>query len=294
MRILVTGATGYVGGYVSARLLEEGHEVVALSRSGPGESPVVPQQAYGDVTTGEGLAEAMRGADAVIHLVGIIKERGENTFERVHVEGTRNVLQAARSQGVQRLVHMSAVGADPGAESRYQASKGEAEGLVRDSGLAYTIMRPSLIFAVGDAFFGGTLKQLVTLPPVVPVVGTGEYLFRPVYAGDVATAFARALSTEAAVGRTLELTGPTEYTLRQLLVLIRDRLRPRKPLVNIPLWLMRVGIQAFRVLPDPPITHDQFLMLLAGNTGDPAPAQRLLGLELETLHDHLDEVLGAA
>ncbi len=292
MRVLVTGATGYVGGYVSACLLEEGHDVVALSRSGPGETRIVPEQVQGDVTTGEGLAAAMRGVDAVIHLVGVIEERGENTFERVHVEGTRNVLAAARAAGVRRLVHMSAVGADPDAESRYQRTKGQAEALVRASGLEYTIMRPSLIFGAGDAFFGGTLKQLVTLPPVVPVVGTGAYPFRPIYAEDVATAFARALSTEAAVGRTLELTGPTEYTLRELLLLIRDRLRPRKPLVNIPLWLMRVGIQAFRLLPNPPITHDQFLMLLAGNTGDPGPAQELLGLDLASLPEHLHEVLG--
>ena len=292
MRVLVTGATGYIGGYVSRRLLAEGHEVVGLARRAAAQGPAGTRSATGDVSTGEGLAAAMRGVDAVIHLVGIIAEQRGATFENVHVDGTRNVLAAAAAAGVSRFVHMSAIGAHPQAESGYQRTKGAAEELVRASGLDWTIMRPSLVFGVGDAFFGQTLKQLVTLPPVVPVVGTGEYPFRPVWVEDVATAFVRALSQGAAVGRSLDLTGPTEYSLRELLVMIRDLLRPGKPLVNVPLPLMRLGAQLFRVLPNPPITRDQLLMLLAGNTGEPEPAASLLGLALGRLEDHLPEVLG--
>lgn len=292
MRVLVTGATGYVGGYVSRRLLAKGHEVVGLARRAAAQAPAGTRGATGDVSTGEGLAAAMHGVDAVIHLVGIIAERRGATFENVHVAGTRNVLAAAAAAGVSRFVHMSAIGANPEAESGYQRTKGAAEELVRASGLDWTIMRPSLVFGVGDAFFGQTLKQLVTLPPVIPVVGTGEYPFRPVWVEDVATAFLRALSQGATVGRSLDLTGPTEFTLKELLVMIRDLLRPGKPLLNVPLPLMRLGVQLFRALPNPPITRDQLLMLLAGNTGEPEPAASLLRLSLGRLEDHLPEVLG--
>lgn len=292
MRVLVTGASGYVGGYVCRRLLADGHEVVGLSRNPAGQTLEQVTSVVGDVTTGAGLAQAMQGADAVIHLVGIIMETRGATFEQVHVEGTRNVLAAARTAGVDRLGHMSALGASETAESEYQRTKAEAEAMVRASGLDWTIMRPSLVFGAGDAFFGGSLKELVTLPPVIPVVGTGAYPFRPIWAEDVATAFSRALTTAATVERQLELTGPVEYTLRELLVLIRDLLRPGKPLMNVPLPLMRLGIQVFKLLPKPPITEDQFLMLLAGNTGVPEPAASLLGLELARLEPHLPQVLG--
>lgn len=292
MRVLVTGATGFVGGYICRQLLAEGWQVRGLSRSVDEPLPDGVEAAQGDVVSGEGLAAAMAGVDAVIHLVGIIQEKGETTFERVHVEGTRRVLAAATEAGVGRFVQMSALGASLEAESGYQRTKAEAEELVRGSDLTWTIMRPSLIFGVGDGFFSGTLRDLAVTAPVVPVVGDGDFPFRPIFIGDVATAFANALKLPAAERRTFELTGPQEYTLRELLVKVRDLLRPGKPLVSVPLPLMRLGIVLFRLLPNPPITQDQFLMLQAGNTGDPRPAVEALELELAPLEEHLPEVLG--
>ena len=292
MRILVTGATGFVGGHLVTHLLAQGHEVVGLSREQRQSEREHLAWARGDVTSGDGLAAAAAGADAVVHLVGIIRETEDLTFEAAHVDGTRNVLAAARAAGsVRRLLHMSALGADPSSPSGYGSTKGRAESVVRESGLEWTIFRPDMILGVGDDFFGGTLRELVTKPPVIPVVGRGDFVFRPITIQDVVSAFSKSLELPATVGRTFDLVGPREYTLRELQVLVRDTLGVRKPLVNVPLPLMRLGVLLFRLLPDPPITEDQLLMLVSTAPSDPAPAAEALGLQLDEIEDHLAEVL---
>lgn len=290
MKVVVTGASGFVGGHVVTHLLSSGHEVVTLTR---GNHPKHggTQNLLGDVTTGEGLDEAFAGADAVVHLVGIIRERGQDTFERVHVEGTLNVLAAMKHTGVQRLIQMSALGASADSRSAYQRSKAAAELAVKESVVEYTILRPSLIFGKGDEFFGGTLKGLATAAPVVPVVGDGSYRLRPVFVADVAAAFGSALSSPAASGETFALTGPRDYSLRELLLLVMGALSIRKPLINVPLALVRFGATLTSFLPNPPVTRDQLAMLVEGSTADPGPAVAALGLELTPLETVLEEVL---
>lgn len=294
MKILVTGATGFVGGNVCDLLVKLGHAVTVLSRRADADRREGVRAVEGDVVTGAGLDGAVAGVDAVIHLVGIIRERARVTFDAVHVEGTRNVLAAAHAAGVKRFLHMSALGADPESRSGYHRSKGRAEELVRGSDSEWTILRPSLNFGAGDAFFGETLRGLVEKPPVIPVVGRGDQPLRPIWVRDVATAFARALERPATAGRSFDLVGLREYTLRELLLLVRGALGSRKPLLEVPLPIMRLGVALFRLLPNPPITRDEFLMLQAGNTGDPRPAVEAFGLELAELEDHLSEVLGTA
>lgn len=292
MRVVVTGASGFIGKALVTELLRRGHEVTGLAR---GPAPYAAdglRWVQGDVVTGAGLSPAMAGAGAVAHLVGIIRERRGASFQAVHVEGTRNVLVAATASGVRRLVHMSALGAGPSA-SRYLSSKGEAEELVRAWPGQWTIMRPSLVFGPGDAFFGGTLRQLVTLPPLIPVVGKGDQPFRPVWLDDVVAAFVAALERSAGSLAAYELVGPREYTFRELLMAVRGALGVKRPLVNVPVRLMWLAVALFRLLPNPPITRDQLLMLLAGNTSDPGPAAAAFGLTLGALEAHLQEVLAA-
>jgi uncharacterized protein YbjT (DUF2867 family) len=303
MNVMVTGATGYVGHSIVKTLLEAGHSVVAVSRSGAKSRTAsgkdlgtVPGARYlaGDVASGAGLKEAAQGCDAVINLVGIIAERGDQTFKRIHVEGTRNVLEAARSAGAKRYVQMSALGAALGAASQYSATKFEAEELVRASGLEWTIFRPSLVFGVGDDFFGRVLKNLVGTP-VVPQIGDGSFPFRPVWVGDVAQCFAQALTNPVTVGQVYELVGPREYTFRQLLDLEMQTLGMKKPVVPAPIFLMDIAVPLMQILgPLAPITRDQYAMLKAGNTADPTKMQQTFTLESRSLETELPRVLGKA
>lgn len=192
-----------------------------------------------DAARNEGLLEAAKGQEALIYLVGIIRERGDQTFRQAHVEGVRHSLAAAKAAGISRFVHMSALGTARGTGSRYYETKAEGEELVQASGLDWTILRPSLIFGRGDEFFGGILKGLVTAPlPFIPLIGDGRFVFRPIWVGDVARAFEQALNRPQTIHRSYNLVGPKEYTFRELLLLVRDTLGSRKPLLSIPLTLM--------------------------------------------------------
>lgn len=281
-RVFVTGATGFVGRFVVSALRARGHAVRCLVRRGS-EAHLRGMEAIerveGDVLIREGLAEHMAGCDAVIHLVGIIRERPPQvTFERVHVQGTRNVLAAAAAAGVRRYLHMSALGTRPGARARYHRTKWAAEEAVRGSGLAWTIFRPSVIYGKGDGFVS-LLARMVRRTPVVPVIGTGEQRLQPVPVEQVAEAFARALSLPATEKQTYEIAGPRPLTMLELLDLIGHALgRTRVRTVHIPIGLMRPLARLFHGLPGFPVTPDQLLMLDENNTCEPGPFITTFGL----------------
>ncbi|GEM88806.1 complex I NDUFA9 subunit family protein [Oceanithermus desulfurans] len=286
MHVVLVGGSGFLGSYVARALLARGHRVTSLSRRGRGPLAGVRYR-VGDAASGQGL-EAMGAADAAVYLAGIIRE-GEQRYQAVHVRGVQQVLGAMVAAGVRRIVHVSALGARPDAPSRYHASKARGEALVRASGLDWTIFRPSLVFGEGDEFFGKILKGLVRMPlPFIPIIGTGDYPFRPVWAGDVAQAMAQSLEKPVTIGEAYDLVGPKEYTYRELILLVRDALGSRKPLVSLP-----VGFFALLArLPRAPITPDQLFMLLEGNTGDPAELQEVFELEWLQLGAELSRVLG--
>ena len=294
MKIALTGATGFVGGAVLQRLLRREHEVAVLVRD-PARAGRLRDLGGVRIVAGElgddaALRSLVEGTDAAIHLVGIIVEKGLQTFRRVHVDGTRALVAAARAAGVRRFVQMSALGARPdAAATAYHRTKAEGEELVRQSGLSHVIYRPSLVAGPGNVPLQ-TIIDLVRLAPVVPVIGDGRYRMQPVWLGDVAEAFTVA-AERADLAGTFDLAGPDALTWHEMLDGIELALGVRRRRVGVPLGVVRLGARAGMVLPDlAPITPDQLQMLLEGNTTTANALERILGAPARRYADVIREM----
>ena len=279
MHVLLTGATGYVGGHVLDALLRRGHAVRALVRGGGGDLAARDDVEVhrGDVTDAASLEGAFRGVDAVVHLVGIIEEDPSEgvTFQRVHVDGTRNVVEAARRAGVGRFVHMSANGARPDGVSAYQTTKWEAERSVRAAGFEHwVIFRPSILFGdpgEDNPEFAKQLWETLVKPfPLLPVFGDGQYEMQPVHVEAVADAFAQAVTRDASHGVAYCAAGPERLPYTEVLRRIArgGGVAPR-PTVPVPLAVARLGVNTLGKAGLLPISPAQFEMLVEGNTCDP-------------------------
>ena len=272
MKVAVTGGTGFVGTAVVSELLQAGHEVSILSRKVPERLPEGIRHVVGSIVTGDGLDALLEGTDAVIHLVGIIREAGANTFEAVHHQGTVNVLLAASRADVRRYLHMSAMGTSEGAVSKYHRSKWAGEVAVRASGLDWTIFRPSTIFGPEDIFVN-MLAGMMRKFPLMPVIGGGNNTMQPVYVKDVALAFRTALESDIHIGKTYELGGPDVLNLKQILATTSQVLNLKRLFISIPLWVVSPVVKIAQLFNIPlPVTSDQLIMLGEDNIrtgGDP-------------------------
>ena len=291
MRIFLTGATGFIGSHVRRALARDGHQVVGLARrSQPEEADVT--WITGDITDPEILAHGMHGCDAVIHLVGILKEQGEATFARMHVQGTETVLAAMRRGRVKRLLHMSALGAGPRQSTGYYRTKWAAEEAVRASGLDYTILRPAIVFGPGDGFIN-KLVDLLRQYPVIPIPGSGDYPLAPISVHAVVSVLMQVLGEYGpTIARTFEVSGPEVHTYLHIVNLLTDYLHIRKPRIYVPIKLLRLGINMLgfaRI--SPPITHDQLNMLLQGSVCNDTEANRVFDLPHITLAEGIREYL---
>jgi len=279
MDIFLTGATGFVGGTIVRQLIASGHRVRCLVRpaslerfqqiTGSAGKAVIP--VAGDCLDLPSFLDAMRGCQAVIHLVGIIREfpaRGI-TFEQMHVEATRNVVRAAMQTGAGRFLHMSALGARGDAPSRYHQTKFQAEQMVLQSGLKYVIFRPSIIFGPGDQFVNLLAARIRRFLPC-PVIGSGRVRFQPVAVENVAQGFERALTPPGCLNRVYEVGGPRPYSLNEMLDAIgraKGLCRVRK--VHIPLSVAGWFVRRLERRPSFPVTSEQLLMLQEDNVCDP-------------------------
>ena len=264
MKIFLAGGSGFVGRQLVDSLLQSGHSVRLLVHRQVPAAVTGVEQVEGDAVRPEGLAAAVEGCDAVINLVGIIREfpgRGI-TFDRLHVQATANLLVAAGSAGVRRYLQMSALGTRAGAVSRYHQTKFQAEELVRASGLATTIFRPSLIYGAGDAFITMLAGQ-IRLAPVIPVIGGGNYRLQPIHVDDVARCFVMALDMPETIGCGYDLCGCERFRYVDLLDTVAAAMGRKAPLkIHVPLSLMKRIIPVMQHIPQFPITVDQLQMLL--------------------------------
>jgi uncharacterized protein YbjT (DUF2867 family) len=291
VKVLVTGGTGFVGPAVANAIVDAGHEVRILERK-PGswrKAGIRCQEAVqGDMSDADSLHRAVEGVDAVVHLVAIRQGRPEQ-FQRVMVDGTRNLLAAAA--GVRRFVLMSALGTTEETKDLvpYYGSKWQEELDVKASGLEHVIFRPSFVFGRGGGILP-TFVKLAKLSPVTGIVGDGKQRIQPIWIDDVATYFAASLDKPEAADRTFELGGPDVVDWNELWARIRRTLGiRRRPTMHLPTALMRIPATVTERLPgNIPLTRDLLTMLEAGdNVASNDDAVRTFALPLVPLDEQL-------
>ena len=272
MKIVLIGATGFVGSHVLPALASAGHECLALTRHRascrqlavtPGVS-LLQRNAFDESS----LEQALQGADAVVSMAGILNEKGRDGsgFRRVHVELPERILEACRAAGVARMVHVSALHAGRG-ESYYLKSKGEAETMIRAAEhVASTIVQPSVIFGAGDSFFN-RFAALLRIAPVMPLA-CPDARMQPVWVGDLAQLIVHSLAERETRGATLVAVGPQDYSLRELVQFTADTIGVKRQIIGLPNALSRAQAAMMDFVPGKPFSTDNYHSLQTDNTSE--------------------------
>jgi len=270
-RVVVFGGSGFVGRHVIKRLAAKNAMIRVPARDPDRAGHLRPLGDVGQIVpmrmagTGEGaVADLVDEADLVINLVGILHERRPGDFQRIHAELAGTIARIAKARGIERLVQMSALGADPESESLYAQSRAGAEKAVREAYPEATILRPSIIFGPEDSFFN-RFGRMAMLSPALPLIDGGHTRFQPVYVGDVADAIMKGLEDPDTEGRLFELGGPRIYTFRELLDYLLEVLGRRRWLMPLPSRIAEIQARFLEFLPDPPLTRDQIKLLKTDN-----------------------------
>ncbi len=301
--VTIFGGSGFIGHSLVRLLAKQGWVIRVAVRRPRDAHDLQPLGNVGQIVAipckvqDPGLVEAaLAGADAAVNLTGILYERGAQSFDAVHVQGAANIAKAAAKLGVGRLVHMSALGADPNSESAYARSKAAGEAALRAAYPAASIVRPSIVFGPGDGFFN-RFAAMAQISPVLPLIGGGATRFQPVYVGDVARAMAACLAGPGFEGETFELGGPRVYSFKKLLEMMLRETKRKRLLVPVPFALAMVKAAFLEHLPVPPITRDQVKLLKRDNVVaegakglatlgiDATPVESILPLYLDCFRD---------
>jgi NADH dehydrogenase len=296
MKITVLGATGFVGRVLLARLAQDGHQLTVLSRNPHAHLvrllPPGTRVVTGDVYDPGLLKAHFSGADAVINLVGILNESGDNGrgFHRAHVALTKLVIAACQLAGVRRLLQMSSLNAGRG-DSFYLKTRGEAEAAVKQSGLDWTIFQPSVIFGIGDGFFC-RFGELLKLSPVLPLAKAGTR-FAPVYVGDVVDAIRVALRERRTIGQVYELYGAETFTLAELVRMTAAQLGLKRIVIPLPDALGRLQGFVFDFVPGKPFSSDNYRSLKLDSVGA-IDGLHQLGIEPTRIGQQLATILGSS
>ena len=270
--IAITGASGYVGSHLTKRLAQEGYPVRALVQNRQQAekearlNDLTVEWAEADVTKPETLHSALKDVTAVIHTVAIAIEKGDRTYEEINFQGTVNVVEAAKNNGVQRFINLSQLGADPRLPYRFLASKGKAQDYVADSGLDWTAFRPSVIWGPEDEF-ANTFARLVPLTPLIfPIVGDQNSRFQPIWVEDVVTACIKSLNNPDTSRKVYELGGPEILTLEEIERRTLQAIGAKRKMVHFPFSILRIAVILMeKFLPNPPVTRSLLELLAVSN-----------------------------
>jgi uncharacterized protein YbjT (DUF2867 family) len=268
-QVTVFGGSGFIGRHIVRRLAQRGLRVRAAVRRPEWADFLRPMGDVGQIVPvqanlryADSVLAAIAGSQAVINATGIQVQRGRQRFQSVHIDGVRNIANAARRSGIERVIHISGLGAegiDP-SENAFVRSKIEGEKTLRETLPTATILRPSVVFGPEDRFIN-SMAVAVRMAPFMPAIGGDHTKFQPVYVGDVAAAVLACLDRPETAGQVFELGGPTVYTMRQIAELILQSMGREKRIVNVPFSLARLMGLVGQFLPKPPLTLDQAMLL---------------------------------
>ena len=292
--MLITGATGYIGRHLVARLAARGEHPRCLLRSGSGKRalPEGAEAVGGDLGDPASLEAATNGATAVVHLAAVVanlKQTKTVSYRGVNDEGTANLVRAARHSGVAHFVHLGGLNTIPGGANSYIRTRYNGEQHVRTGGIPYSILQPSILFGDGSQFFT-TLADLARRSPILPVPGNGRLRFQPIWVEDVVTCLL-ALLDEGGRDETVGVGGPAYYTYDQLLDLILARIGKRRPKLHLPLPLVTPGATLMeRLLPRPPVTVATLELFASGdNVTNLDSVSARFGFQPRSLEEQLRE-----
>ncbi len=284
--ILVAGATGFVGRHLVKRLVAEGERPRCLVRSQEKAAQALPLDhvdlAIGDTTRPDTLDAAMQGVDTLVHsafLTADLKEQGNNTYYNVNALGTKHLVAAAKNAGVKKIVVVSGLGTKPDKPGSYMQGRYLAEEQVKESGLAWSIVQPSVQFGEHAAFFKG-LADLIRMAPVVPVVGTPQRKFQPIWVEDVVSCLVKQVKEDSRSGKTYVVGGPEILTYGEILATLAKRLEKKRLYAPAPIPLVQIGAAVMQtVLPKPPITTAALMLFRFENTTDIDAVERDFGFQ---------------
>lgn len=294
--IAVVGATGFIGRNI-IELLGQGDEPVrALYRK---SSKVDALKQYknvelveGDVLDPASLKRLMQGADKLIHAAAVTAnfKNKNNMYHRVHVEGTQNVVKAAQEAGIKRVVLLSGLGTQPDKPNTYMQTRWEMEEAIRNSGIPWTILQPSILFGKGSEFFEAQAKIIKLATFFAPVIGNGKTRFQPIFVKDVARAALESLNRDDKVNRSVAIGGPEFYTYKELVTMMVRTLGLKRLKIYLPLWAAGIQAQVFNLLPKPPLTPATLELFAFDNvTPDPQIVEHEFGFKPMDLKSYLEK-----
>ncbi len=295
--LLITGATGYIGRHLVARLVAQGEHPRCLVRDTKRAAGILPaagvELVQGETTDPASLVAAVRGVDTIVHAAFLTADRKQspgNHYETTNVQGTANLIKAAQEGGVKRIIEISGLGTKPDKPGSYMQGRYLAEKMLKESGLDWTIIQPSVLFGKGAPFIKG-LTDLIRTTPVVPLIGGGKTLFQPIYVEDVVTVIVKVLEDPArTTGKTYTIGGPQYYSFTQIIDALLHAMHKSRVKAYAPTPLVGVGAAVMEaVLLKPPLTSAAMALFSFNNTTDLNSVERDFAFTPMSFTNYLEE-----